>query len=360
MASLRKVGKTYYVRYRINGREYCENIGKNIPKTVASRLLRQFEEKLALQKLGLKDPELIAICDYLDLYLEWVSKNQAKKTFEIKKGARKTFASFLSQREHRHIVHLNDITTPLIEKYKMSRLNDGVSNRTINIELNFLSNCIVIAKEWGYRVGDVKIKRLREVKKIPRYFSQSEIKILLGNASKYLHQIITISLFTGLRINELLNLKWDHVDFGNNLIRISNTASFQTKTRRDRIIPMNSYLKTYLIEMKQNFVNPNTDLVSPRAPFQMGYVVCGKYGERIGCVRKAYKRLLAKLGIKDASLHTLRHTFASMCIMNNVDLYTIKEFLGHSRVTTTEIYTHISQEFKLSSIERLTGVIADR
>ncbi|MFC1771721.1 tyrosine-type recombinase/integrase, partial [Candidatus Margulisiibacteriota bacterium] len=98
---------------------------------------------------------------------------------------------------------------------------------------------------------------------------------------------------------------------------------------------------------------PNTDMVTPRTDFQGEYVICNRFGGRISCVRKAYKRLLDRLNIRKASLHTLRHTFASMCIMNNVDLYTIKEILGHSRVTTTEIYTHISQEFKLNSIEKI-------
>jgi len=205
MASLRRIGKTYYVRYRINGREFSENIGKNISKIVAQRLLRQFEEKLALNKLGLKDPEAILINDYLDMYLGWVCKNQAPKTYEIKKGARKTFELLLSKKEHRHVIHLSDITTSLVEKYKMFRLDGRVTNRTINIELNFLSNSIITAKEWGYRVADVSVKRLKETKKLPRYFSKSEIKLLLSNASKYLHQIITISLFTGLRINEFLS-----------------------------------------------------------------------------------------------------------------------------------------------------------
>ena len=157
-----------------------------------------------------------------------------------------------------------------------------------------------------------------------------------------MHQIITLSLFTGLRINELLNLKWDHVDLNRSVIAVTNGDTFSTKNSKDRVIPINSYLKQYLFEMKNHFVDPNTDHVSPRANFQMDYVICSKNGSRIGCVRKAYKRLLNRLGIENASLHTLRHTFASMCVMNNVDLYTIKEFLGHSRVTTTEIYTHVS------------------
>jgi len=138
-------------------------------------------------------------------------------------------------------------------------------------------------------------------------------------------------------------------------MKISNTQTFKTKTRRDRVIPLNSYLKSYLKEMNAHFVNPNTDMVSPRTPEQMAYVVCGKYGERIGCVRKAYKRLLTRLGVEGACLHTLRHTFASVCIMNNVDLYTIKEFLGHSRVTTTEIYTHSNLDLKQNNIERITN-----
>jgi len=356
MASLRKIGKTYYVRYRKNGKEFSQKLGSNITKAVAQKLLRQYEEKLALDKLGLREPESILISDFLDQYLHWVSKNQAVKTFEIKSGARKHLDRFFNQKDYRHVVYMMDISTSLIEQYKLFRLDQDVTNRTINIELNFISNCLIMAKEWGYRVGDVKVKRLREVKKVPRYFSKGEIKLLMDHGSKYLNQVITISLFTGMRINELLNLRWENVDFENNSIRISNTQLFQTKTRRDRHIPMNSHLKEYLIYLRDHFIDPNTDRVSPRAPFQMEYVVCGKHGERIGCVRKAYKRLLGRVGIGNASLHTLRHTFASMCIMNNVDLYTIKEFLGHSRVTTTEIYTHISQEFKQSSIERLTGL----
>lgn len=357
MASLRKIGKTYYIRYRINGKQYTVKLGTNISKAVALRLLRQYEEKIALKKLGLKDPENISINEFFNQYLDWTSKNQAKKTYEIKKGARKNFETFLNAKESKGVIFLQDITTAIIEKYKIHRLNQNVTNRTINIELNFLSNCIKTAKEWDYKVGETKIKRLQETKKIPRYFSKQEIKLLLDNSSKYLHQIITISLFTGLRINELLNLKWENINFENNTIHISNNESFKTKTRKDRFIPLNSYLKTYLKEMHQNYIDPNTDSASPRKEYQKSYVLCGKYGEKISCVRKAYKRLLDRLSIENASLHTLRHTFASMCIMNNVDLFTIKEFLGHSRVTTTEIYTHISQEFKQNSIERISSIL---
>ena len=268
------------------------------------------------------------------------------------------FFRFLAEKKQRNIQYLHEITTLVVEQYKLFRLNTGVANRSINIELNLISNAIKTATEWGYRVGDVSVKRLRESKKLPRYFSKTEIELLLGNASRYMHQIITISLFTGLRINELLNLKWEHINFEDSCLYIVNTDSFHTKTRRDRVLPMNSYLKQYIMMMKKQYVDPNTDRLSARTEAQTQYLISAKDGGRVGCVRKAYKRLLNRLGIENASLHTLRHTFASLCIMNQVDLYTIKEFLGHSRVTTTEIYTHINQEHKLNNIEKLSGIIA--
>ena len=71
MASLRKIGKTYYVRYRKNGKEFSQKLGSNITKAVAQKLLRQYEEKLALDKLGLREPESILISDFLDQYLHF-------------------------------------------------------------------------------------------------------------------------------------------------------------------------------------------------------------------------------------------------------------------------------------------------
>ena len=137
-----------------------------------------------------------------------------------------------------------------------------------------------------------------------------------------MHQIITILLFTGLRINECLNLRWQDIHFENNNLHGANHDAFQTTSKQDRIIPMTSHLKNYLTHLKSHYIDPNTDQVTPRTPSQMIVVICSKQGQRIACVRKAYKRLLKRL-----SLHTIRHTFASMCIMQHVDVDVLKEFL---------------------------------
>ena len=88
-------------------------------------------------------------------------------------------------------------------------------------------------------------------------------------------------------------------------------------------------------------------------------MICHKDGRRLQSVKKSFLRLLRRCDIQDASLHTLRHSFASYCVMHNIDLYTVKEFLGHSQITTTEIYAHISHEFKQKNIEKLMPMALD-
>jgi site-specific recombinase XerD len=352
MASLRKVGLSYYIRYRVNYRQFEKKIGHKITKATAHKILREFEEKLALQKVGINTPESITYKEFFKDYLIWVKSNQAKNTYSIKCSARKRFEEFL-EKEFNTISQIQQFTTQVIEKYKLHRLGQGKANRTINIELNFISNTLVMAEEWGYLVPNIKIRRLKEDKKLPRYFSKDEVSRMISNSSKHLKQVITISIYTGLRINELLNLKWENIDFENNVIKVIQSATFKTKNRRERYVPIHPNLRTYLVYLRNHFIDPQTDKVSTRNEEQQVYILCSKYGFPIKCVRKSFVNLLRKLNIKNTMLHTLRHTFASMCVMNNVDLYTIKEFLGHSKITTTEIYTHINQTHKHSSIQKI-------
>ena len=357
MASLdyKSKKKTSYIRYRINGKMFRKKIGK-VSKAIALKILHRFEEELALRNMGIASSKSVAITEFFETYLSFVEKEQAHKTYLVKKLARDHFIRFLNHAKNRyvHIIYLQDINQGIVEHYKLYRLNQKVSHRTINIELSFLSNCMASAKEWGYTTVPFKIKLLAETKKQPRFFSQVELKLMLENASNHLKQIVIISIFTGLRIGELLNLKWAHIDFENNVIRVTQSATFKTKTKRERCIPIHSRLSASLMYLQENHIDPRTNKVKPRTDQQKTYVICNRGGEQIFSVQKSFRRLLKKLNIQNASLHTLRHTFASMCMMNNVSLYVVKEFLGHSCITTTEIYTHANQEFQKTNMEKLS------
>jgi site-specific recombinase XerD len=359
MASLHKRKDTgsYYVSYRVNGKQFKKGLGK-VSKSVALKALRKIEDDLELKRLGLSLPNRILFSEFVPKYLEWVKSNQSKKTLSIKEFALSSFSNYLNSRSETHssTVELGEISQIMIEGFKMWRLNGGVGNRTINIELNCISHMLKLAKDWGYVTVPFRIERLKESKKMPRFFSELEIQSLLKEASPYLRQILFLSINTGMRIGELMNLKWENVDFVNGVIHVSNSSDFSTKNSRDRVIQINSVLNQFLSELHKTFFGPRSNEPVHRTAKHKKYVICDEEGNRILSPRKSFKSLLGKLGIKDASLHTLRHSFASHLLMNGCDLPTVQSFLGHQNISTTMIYVHLTESHKLKSIEKLANV----
>ena len=136
---------------------------------------------------------------------------------------------------------------------------------------------------------------------------------------------------TGIRIAELVGLDMNDIDFNAELIKVKG------KRNKERMVPVGKYaidaLKEYLKwrekkisgEVKALFVN--------------------KFGERISdrSARERLKIYIRKVGIdKNITPHTLRHSFATHLINRGADLRAVQELLGHERLSTTQIYTHIT------------------
>jgi len=90
-----------------------------------------------------------------------------------------------------------------------------------------------------------------------------------------------------------------------------------------------------------------------RTKEQEVYLFCDEKGQKIKGFRKAYTRLLKKVGIKNATIHTMRHTYASHLVMNGVDLKTVQELLGHHSTSLTERYAHLSDKHKQKAVQLL-------
>lgn len=148
---------------------------------------------------------------------------------------------------------ISEINPFLIEKYKQKRKEDGVSVRTINIELACLRRMFNMALKWGWaRKNPLKeVKLFKEPKGKDRILSPEEKvrlfdAIRLSQRTLHLEPIVITALATGMRKSEVVNLKWPHVDLVNRLIIVEGTKSGYV-----RKIPMNT-LNTRLTEVLSN------------------------------------------------------------------------------------------------------------
>jgi len=345
MAGLTKKKDVWWAIFRIDGRQKWVKIG-SVSKTTAREILRGLEETYAKKRYGLLDEKNVSFKSYSEEYLKYSKTNKAERTYE------RDITSLNSLLRYFENSPLPSISGYQIEQFKTARLEEGVSPRTVNIELRCLSHMFNKAVEWNYlRESPFKgVKLLRYEKKPPRFLSWEESGRLIECASPWLRPIIIFMIHTGVREGERMNLKFEDLDFENKTITIK-----KTKGKRFRVIPMHKEAEEVLKFLRKNYVLPyvNSHEYVPRKQYQMEYVFCNEDGSPVQSIRKAFANACRKAGISGASPHTLRHTFASHLVMSTVDLRTVQELLGHNNITTTMMYSHLSQSHKEKSVGRL-------
>lgn len=340
MAGLTKKGEVYYAIFRLNGRTKWKRIGK-VTYREAKEYLKRLESKSDKEKLGLINITHVTFNQFSIQYLAYSRANKALDTWKSENWSVRA----LSQRFG--TMRLDAIDEVQIELYKAERQGQGVSNRTINIELLCLSGLFRKAIDARHLAFLPKIKKLTEQKKPPRFLSKSELELLFNSASLWLKFILIVLRNAGLRSKQLRELQIDNTDFDRNLLTILNTKGNDYYT-----VPMTEELKAGLLFLKDNYVSPLCK-VSPRKDHQRIYYFCKQDGKPITSFKTSFNKAVKRAGLKNVTPHVLRHTFASHLVMNGVDLPTVKELLGHKSITTTMIYAHLSSEHKERAIKKL-------
>lgn len=204
------------------------------------------------------------------------------------------------------------------------------------------------AVEWGYLKDNPYkgTKMLKLTKKPARYLTVEEMQRLLDNASPWLKPMLFVLRNTGIRVHELLNLKWHEVDFDRQCI-----TARSDKTRNYRVIPITQELTQTLHWLRDNYIYQQAKII-PRQESQLDYVFCDPDGTKLKRMQHGWYNCCKKAGIT-ANLHMFRHSFASHLVMNGVDLPSVKELLGHTQISTTMICSHLSQQQKANAVERL-------
>ena len=181
------------------------------------------------------------------------------------------------------------------------------------------------------------IHRPKRPKLLPNVLSKQEVQQLLKATINLKHKTMLCVIYScGLRRSELINLQPQHIDRSRGILLIK-----QSKGRKDRITP----LPDKIIELLEKYYKE----YKPTKWLFEGQTKGGKYNER--SLNLVFAQAIKKGNIKKpATLHWLRHSYATHLLEAGTDLRYIQELLGHSSSKTTEIYTHVSKK-KISEIK---------
>ena len=235
-----------------------------------------------------------------------------------------------------------EISKETISSFLRHLIAEGLSSKTISHYISVLRSFfkyLMIEKVIDHNPME-KIELPKTRKSIPKALSINEINLLLNIKlnTKFDYRnkaMIELMYSSGLRVSELINLKLNDIDLDMAIIRVFGKGS------KERIVPIGEYaceaLKIYIYEHRPNMlIKGNSD-----------YIFINNHGTKM--TRQGFFKNLKKIakenGIKtDFSPHTIRHSFATHLLEYGADLRSIQELLGHSNISTTQIYTHISKE----------------
>ena len=217
-----------------------------------------------------------------------------------------------------------EITTDDIKLYLSENLSEKASSSTIL----FLSAIKYAHTNLLGTDPTANIKRPKKEKRMPVVLSKEEVrKLLEALRTEKSKLMVSLMYACGLRVSELVGLKLTDLNFEE---RIGHVR--QSKGKKDRIFNIPEFLNEELQNQKES-------------QKEEIYLFTGRSGKLTSRnIQKIVSSAAKRAGIQDTHCHTLRHSYATHLLENNVDIRKIQELLGHADLSTTQIYTHISRE----------------
>ncbi len=277
--------------------------------------------------------------DLIDQFLDavWVEQGLSENTLSAYRSDLRIFALWLKDKD------LLAVTTSDLSQFLASRYKDGIGNRS---SARILSS---LRRFYGYaiRENSISIDPTALIdsphigKSLPISLSEHDVELLLNapevsNPLGFRDKAMLEMLYaTGLRVSELVSLKFEQMSFRQGVVRIIG------KGNKERLVPVGEEAMMWL----ENYMS--SARVSLLGERQCDYLfVTNRAG---GMTRQTFwhiiKRHAKTAGInKELSPHTLRHAFATHLLNHGADLRVVQLLLGHSDLSTTQIYIHVARE----------------
>lgn len=274
----------------------------------------------------ISEAEIITIKQMFDEFLEYSKINNKPSTYNDNEHRVEVMKAFF--KPDTKISHIAPADIEKLKTYIVDTLKDSKStfNRYFAV-LKKAYNLIIINHKLNLLNPCNLVKPLKVDNQIMRYLTEEEEKRLFTELSDHLKPIVICALTTGLRLSNILNLKWESIDFKMGFIEILKQ---ENKGHKKIQIPLSSKFRAELeqIGIKEKgyvFINPDTN-----QPYKS--------------IKTGFTRALDRAKIKNFRFHDLRHTVGTRLVANGADLQTVKEIMAHSDIKTTQRYMHPVKE----------------
>ena len=352
MASITKFGKSSYrIQYYLDGKRQYRTLPAGTPKDVIQAVKKEIEAKVALHKAGIKkfveekaQSKVLMLAEMTSKIMEIRKDEVSHETQYRNEYAMKIFIKVIGGD-----LSVADLQSAHINQFKKARLDtkrkeyeaqrkpidDNQIKRGINKDLVNIKAVFNAAAHKGIipesQVPKFEFYRV-EQQRLPETLDEQEIDAIASHLEGDALLAFWIIRYTGARrgeiartsMNDQNGLRWTHVDFENSRIRLHGKG-------KEKYVPMHpslaDKLRARITELGEAF-NQDSLIIKFRKDTLTAY----------------FREAIKKAGIKKrGAVHILRHTAATALLDAGANLREVQEFLGHSRITTTEIYTHVSK-----------------
>ena len=302
---------------------------------------------------GYEPKEVITLRVFVDEYSNWIKQNRSIAYHVSVMSSFRHLIDFFGQQKS-----IREIGSKEIENfcsYLQQKVHKGfhVYYRTLKAAFNK-------SVEWGYVSENffIKVKLPKKQKLAPVFISSDQLLAISNQIiNEVIKDFVVFAFYTGMRLDEIINLGWKNVDLENRVATVGD-ENFTTKGRKQRFIPICEEALEVLTRRKTQDAKGTASLILPliKGEKNCGFVFCKPDGKKYtgDHISQSFKRACKTAGLDKAiHFHSLRHSFASYLVQKGVPLYTIKELLGHSSISTTEIYSHLNMDSLREAIKKL-------
>ncbi len=342
--------RRYRVYRRPNGCWYADYTENHKRKRVSLDATTKDEAEKAVRRLDegpasgaehqkTRDVTLVGL---RNMYIEHKMRDKAPRTVAKYRAG---MAALLRHCKKLGMVLAGELTLPVLEAFEVYRAGDeGCALKTVYTDSNIIKNFLKYASHPARGLMEQNPGEYWEVREPPEKlaycYTEEEVQKLMTKCREWLRPILTTLAYTGMRIGELINLRWQDVDFKNGMITIAVREDWHPKGRRSRSVPMHPFVRS-AVEVRR-----------------VGeYVFMGPKGGRIKQNRtlECLKKDREKLGIHHGVLHSFRHFFVSFCAERGVPVLTCMAWVGHKDAEMVWHYYHLHDRASKEAMERLAA-----